>query len=660
MDHKKVAQRIADALGDDNIASAAHCATRLRLVLKDEKKINQEALDEDPDLKGTFRANGQYQIIVGPGDVSKVYDALIHQTGAPAVSTEQAKEDAADQKNKNPLMRLVKLLSDIFVPLIPALTAGGLLLALNNLLVSEGLFGAQSIVEMYPAFKDIAAMVNTFAGAAFTFLPVLIAYSATKRFGGNEYLGAVMGMIMVMPALVSGYDVANVMAAGKMPVWDIFGFQIAQAGYQGQVLPVIGVSWILAQVEKFFHKHLSNAVDFTFTPLLTILITGFITFAFVGPVLRTASDALLNGLVWLINFAGPVGYGVFGLFYSAIVLTGLHQSFPAIETTLLADIAKTGGDFIFPIASVANMAQGGATFAMLFLAKSEKEKSLASSAGISAFLGITEPAMFGVNLKHRYPFYIAMCASGIASVILGIFGVASASLGSAGIIGFISMISKHIKIYLIAEAVAALVAFAGTYFYGKYHNRQLAAQEVDAEKEALTKMADHQSQHSTETAPETTNNATVNTDIYAAVEGKTVPLTSVADEVFSSELMGKGIAINPSGKNVYAPCDGEISISYETKHAYGIVSDTGAEILIHIGIDTVEMKGNGFTSKVKQGEQVKKGQLIATFDRDEIEKAGHDATVMMVVTNTNNFADVKAMTDQTVTKDDQVLELIGK
>lgn len=651
MNHEEVAKRIAAAIGDNNIASAAHCATRLRLVLKDEQQIDQAALDNDPDLKGTFKANGQYQIIVGPGDVAKVYDALIATTGAPAVSTDEAKEVAAEQSHSNPLMRLVKLLSDIFVPLIPALTAGGLLLALNNLLVSQGLFGPQAIVEMYPAFKDIAAMVNTFAGAAFTFLPVLIAYSATKRFGGNEFLGAVMGMIMVMPALVSGYDVANTMAAGTMPFWNIFGLQVAQAGYQGQVLPVIGVAWILATIEKFFHKHLSNAVDFTFTPLLTILITGFITFAAVGPVLRTASDALLNGLVWLIDFAGPVGYGVFGLFYSAIVLTGLHQSFPAIETTLLADIAHTGGDFIFPIASVANMAQGGATFAMLFLAQSEKEKSLASSAGVSAFLGITEPAMFGVNLKHRYPFYIAMVASGIASVILGIFGAASASLGSAGIIGFISMISKHIKVYLIAELVAAVVAFIGTYLYGKYHQAKLAEQEVDAEKVAMEKMAQNDNLNA---APA---QDIANTAVHAAVEGHTLPLTSMNDAVFSSEMMGKGIAIQSAGQNVYAPADGEISIAYETKHAYGLITSTGAEILIHIGIDTVEMKGAGFTSKVKQGDHVKQGQIIGTFNAEKIAKAGYDPTVMMVITNTSAFSAISAQTNQDVTTQDTVLTL---
>ncbi|MGH2067143.1 PTS transporter subunit EIIC, partial [Aerococcus sp. L_4] len=264
--------------------------------------------------------------------------------------------------------------------------------------------------------------------------------SATKRFGGNPYLGATMGLIMVMPQLVNGYDVANVTAAGEMPVWNIFGLEIAQAGYQGQVLPVIGVAWILAKLENFFHKYLKDAIDFTFTPMLTIILTGMITFTVVGPVLRTLSDLLLNGIVEAISYLGAFGYGVFGLFYSAIVLTGLHQSFPAIETALIADVATTGGNFIFPIASVANVAQGAATLAVYFITKNEKTKGLATSSSLSAMLGITEPAMFGVNLKLKYPFFIGLIASGIASVILGIFNVRSQSLGPAGVIGFVAII----------------------------------------------------------------------------------------------------------------------------------------------------------------------------------------------------------------------------
>ncbi|WP_186805939.1 PTS transporter subunit EIIC, partial [Leuconostoc mesenteroides] len=278
MDHNKVAKRIADAVGKDNIVAAAHCATRLRLVIKDVKKIDQDALDNDSDLKGTFNANGQYQIIVGPGDVNGVYDEFVKITGVEQASTADLKKIAAQSGKSNPLMDLVKVLSDIFVPLIPALVAGGLLMALNNILTGEGMFGAKSLVEMFPQITGLAEMINLMASAPFAFLPILIGITATRRFGGNEILGAAAGMMLVMPSLVNGYNVAEAVATGKMPTWDLFGLSVAQAGYQGQVLPVIGVAFILANLEKFFHKHLKGAIDFTFTPMLSIILTGFITF----------------------------------------------------------------------------------------------------------------------------------------------------------------------------------------------------------------------------------------------------------------------------------------------------------------------------------------------------------------------------------------------
>jgi sucrose PTS system EIIBCA or EIIBC component len=364
MDYRKVAERVAQAVKKDNIVAAAHCATRLRLVVKDVKNIDQAALDNDPDLKGTFNANGQYQIIVGPGDVNGVYDEFVKLTGVKQASTDDLKKIAVASGKKNPLMDLVKVLSDIFVPLIPALVAGGLLMALNNILTQPNMFGPKSLVGMYPSITGLSEMVNLMASAPFAFLPILIGITATRRFGGNEILGAAAGMMLVMPSLVNGYNVAEAVATGKMPTWDLFGLSVAQAGYQGQVLPVIGVAFILATLEKFFHKHLKGAIDFTFTPMLALIITGFITFIVLGPVLRTVSNGITDGLTWLVTTFGFIGYGVFGSFYSAIVITGLHQSFPAIETQLLANVAKTGGDFIFPIATVANVAQGAATFAI--------------------------------------------------------------------------------------------------------------------------------------------------------------------------------------------------------------------------------------------------------------------------------------------------------
>lgn len=642
MKHKEVAKKIAAALGPDNLVAAAHCATRLRLVLKDTSKIDQAALDDDDDLKGTFEANGQYQIIVGPGDVNTVYKELVAITGVGEVSKDELKEVANTETN--PVMKLIKVLSDIFVPLIPALVAGGLLMALNNVLTGAGLFGPQSVVEMFPGIKGFAEIVNLMASAPFAFLPILIGFSATKRFGGNPYLGAAAGMMLVMPSLVNGYGVAEALATNKMPYWDVFGFQIAQAGYQGQVLPVIGVAYILATLEKFFHKHLKNAVDFTFTPMLAVIITGFVTFAIVGPALRAVSNGMTDGLVWLVNSLGGFGYGIFGAIYSAIVLTGLHQSFPAIETTLLADIAKTGGSFIFPIASAANVAQGAACFAIFLITKNQKQKALASSSAFSAMLGITEPAMFGVNLKLKFPFFIGLAASGVGAAFMGFMGVRSASLGPAGIIGFIAINPKSIPMFMIGLVISIAIAFTATFFYGR---KQL---EFAADAPVTSTTA----QEINETP---TPEGVTNEEIYAPVQGQLVKLSDTKDPVFSSGLMGKGTAIEPTVGELYAPVTGVLTFTNESKHAYGIQTDAGAEVLLHIGIDTVQMNGEGFTTAVKQGQIVKKGELLGTFDIDKIKAAGYETTVMVIITNTLSYAEVEAIDEQAVTVGQKIIAL---
>lgn len=652
MQHKEVAKRIEQALGKDNVVAAAHCATRLRLVLKDKDKINQKALDDDPDLKGTFYTQGQYQIIVGPGDVNKVYDEFTKLTGVKEASTDDLKEVAAGEKKQNPIMALIKVLSDIFVPLIPALVAGGLLMALNNVLTAEHLFAAKSVVQMYPQFKDVADFVNLLASAPFTFLPILVGYSATKRFGGNGYLGAAMAAAMVMPSLVSGYEVATAMANHTMTYWHIFNLNVAQAGYQGQVLPILAVAWILANIEKFLHKHIPQILDFVLTPLITILTTGFLTFIVVGPVVRLLSDGLTDGIVWLYNTLGAVGGGLFGLFYSPIVISGLHQSFPAIETTLLADVAKTGGDFIFPIACMANVAQGAACLAVFFITKNKKQKSLASSASVSALLGITEPAIFGVNLQLKFPFFCGMIASGIASLFIGAWHVASVALGSAGFLGFISMPGKFIPKLAIAMAISFIISFGLTFIVG----RRKLAQPVDSvtqESEAAEINED----------PEISVESKQDEVLTAPASGRAIPLSEVNDEVFSTEMMGKGAAIEPTEGKVYAPVDGVMTVTYDSKHAYGIHSNGGADILIHIGLDTVNLGGKHFTANVKQGQMVKKGDLLGTFDLKAIQAAGFDTTTMLIITNSQDYAAVDALRlNQDVTPSDKfiTLEATGK
>ncbi|MEG0286475.1 MAG: sucrose-specific PTS transporter subunit IIBC [Vagococcus sp.] len=646
MNHKQVAKDIITALGKDNIQAAAHCATRLRLVLRDPSQVNQKALDDINDVKGTFMVNGQFQIIIGPGDVNFVYKELVNETGVSSVSKDDLKSMANQSKKENPVMALIKVLSDIFVPIVPALVAGGLLMAINNVLTSQGLFGPQSVVEMYPALTDLASIINLLASAPFAFLPILVGFSATKRFGGNPYLGAAMGMAMVMPSLVNGYAVANTIAEGTMPYWHVFGLNIAQAGYQGSVLPVLVVAWILAKLEIFFHKRIPQAFDFTFTPMLAIIITGFLTFTIVGPVMRGVSDGLTNSLVWLYDTTGPLGLGIFGLFYSPIVITGLHQSFPAIETTLLAEVAKTGGSFIFPVASMANVAQGGAALAIFFLTKNKKQKSLASSSSISAFLGITEPAIFGVNLKLKFPFICGMIAAGIASAFIGIFHVLAVAMGPASVIGFISIDTKSIPYFMIGIVISITISFVLTLLYGKKHMHLLAS---ETNEEEITK--------ETTSSSATSYQSSKKLIIPAVVSGDIVPLKEVNDPVFSSEMMGKGIAIKPNDNNIYSPFDGTLTVCYDSKHAYGLTSNQGLELLIHIGIDTVNLAGKHFVANLKQGDTIKKGDILGTFDRESIQNEGYDNTVMMIVTNSANYQHIESLDKKTVTSLENIIEI---
>ena len=650
MDYKKVASQVIEAVGRDNMVAAAHCATRLRLVLKDDQKIDQAALDNNADVKGTFKTNGQYQIIIGPGDVNFVYDELIKQTGLSEASTEDLKQIAAGNQKFNPVMAFIKLLSDIFVPIIPALVAGGLLMALNNFLTSAGLFGPKALVETYPAIKGLSSMIQVMSAAPFIFMPVLVGISAAKRFGANQFLGAAVGMIMTTPGLIEG------------KYWNIFGLHVSQTNYYYQVIPVLAAVYILSVLEKWLHKKLPDAVDFTFTPLISLMVTGFLTFVIVGPVMRGLSDAITNGIVWLYDTLGFVGTGVFGLLYSPIVLTGLHQAFPAIETQLITAFTQnhTGyGDFIFVVASMANVAQGAACFAVFMLTKNKKMKGLSSSATVSALLGITEPALFGVNLKLRFPFFCALIGSGIASAIAGLTHVIAVSLGSAAFLGFLSINAKSIPLYVMCELISFAVAFALTFFYGKTHadlvNPEVAATAASAAQASATSS---QVEAASEMVADVAD--VDNENIVAPVDGQVKDLGDVNDQVFSTKLMGDGAAIVPSDGTVYSPVDGQVTVAYETKHAYGLKSKDGAEVLIHIGIDTVNLKGEGFESFVKQGQTVKAGDKLGTVDLAKVKAEGYETSVMVVVTNTNNYASVNRLNVTDVKHGDNVVAVTTK
>lgn len=448
--------------GKENVISAAHCATRLRLVLKDDTKINIKEIENMPAVKGNFNNSGQFQIILGPGVVDEVYKEFIKEANIGESSKADLKKDA--ESKLNPIQKVVKALADVFVPILPVLVAAGLLMGINNILTSQGLFiEGKSLIEAYPQFADLAGLINTFANTGFTFLPVFIGFSATKSFGGNPYLGAAIGALMIHPDLLNGYSYGAALAEGTIPTWNVLGIAIDKVGYQGTVLPVLASSYVLARIEKRLHKIIPSVLDNLLTPLFTVFITGILTFIAIGPIMRIAGNGLTTGLMWLINTLGPVGGIIFGFVYAPFVITGMHHSFVAIETQLIADVATTGGSFIFPVAAMSNVAQGAAALAvLLILKKDSKMKSLASASGISALLGITEPAIFGVNLKLRYPFYGAMVGSAVASGYIILTKVLALSPGAAGLPGIISIRPQSMIHYVIGMVISIVVSAIST------------------------------------------------------------------------------------------------------------------------------------------------------------------------------------------------------
>ena len=638
MDHKQVATRVLNALGgEDNVVGVAHCATRLRVVVKDNGGIDKQALDNDPDLKGTFEAGGMFQVIVGPGDVNVVFQEMTQQaTKDIAVSTDKLKDIAANSGNW--FSRAIRVLADIFVPLIPILVGGGLLMAINNVLTQPGLFGNQSIIEMYPAWEGAAGLINTLASAPFAFLPVLVGFTATKRFGGNEFLGAGIAMAMVMPDLVNGYSVAAAMEDGTMTYWDIFGFDVAQAGYQGSVLPILVISWVLATLEKFFHSKLKGTVDFLVTPVLTLLITGFITFVALGPVLRWAGDQLAYGLANVYDFTGPFGGLLFGLVYAPIVITGLHQSFPPVETMLWTQ----GGSFIFPIAAMSNIAQGGATLAVYFLAKSAKLKGLAGASGVSALFGITEPALFGVNLRLRWPFYVAICASAIGGALVALFNVLATALGAAGFIGFVSIQGSSVPAYLLICVITLVVSLASAYIYGRVlisRNGTIDPDEDTTAAQPESSITSASTAHEPAALP--ADDATM---IVSPLQGTAVELNQVSDPMFAAGKLGAGMAIEPEIGKLLSPMDGKVTVTFPSGHAYAVrgkdADGNNIDILMHIGFDTVNLKGKHFIPHVQKGDEVKAGDLLAEFDIAAIKAAGYPLTTPVVVSNSKKLGPI--------------------
>ena len=626
MDYAKIASEVIRLVGGkENIRSVAHCATRLRLQLRNNDLRDESALSDVEGVKGVFLTQSQFQIIFGAGTVNLVCDEVQKQLGIQSEAT----ENEAEEKKGNLLQRLVKMLSDIFVPIIPAIVAGGLLLGINNILTSNLIHG-QSIIALYPQWAGLATAINLFAAAPFTFLPVLIGFSAAKKFGGNPYLGAAMGMIMVHPDLMSAYQIG----VGTPPVWDIFGLHISAIGYQGTVLPVLAVSWIIANIEKRLHKVTPSWLDNLTTPLISILVTSFLTFIVVGPVLREAGNLLAAGITWVYNSLGFIGGALFGLVYAPITLTGMHHSFIAIETQLIADSVHTGGSFIFATASMNNVAQGAAVLAVLMMTKNEKIKSICSASGISALLGITEPAMFGVTLKLKYPFYAAIIGSAVGSAYLAGTKTLAQAMGAAGLPGFISMKPDHYLYFAIGLVLSMGVSFILTVvFWKKFNMGAMEGEGTTPAKSAQTvaSTATAVTSAATETVESSANANTDDEVLFAPMAGEILPISESADEAFAAKMLGDGIAINPSEGTIYAPCDGSVSLLFPTKHAIGITTTKGTDLLIHAGIDTVKMEGDGFEVFVKQGDNVRKGDKLLKVDLEKVRTAGYNPQTMMIL-----------------------------
>ena len=676
MDHAKVAGEVVEAVGGaSNISAAAHCATRLRLVIADESKINQQALDDNEDLKGTFAAGGMFQIIVGPGDVDQVYAHMVSDHGVREVSKDEAKEEA--EAGGNIFSRFIKMIADIFVPVLPALIAGGLLMALHSVLTAEGLFGERSVIQMFPALTDYDALINLVSSAAFAFLPVLVGFSAAKRFGGNTYLGAAMGAAMVSPSLLSAYSMTDAAAAAKFwaytdqsSVWNLFGLEVTKVGYQAMVIPTLVVTWIMCLIEKSLHKVLKGTADFLLTPLITLLITGFLAFVVVGPVTRELSNYLTQGLDWLYSTLGVFGGLIFGFFYSAIVVTGLHQSFPAIEIPLL----QGDGDFIFPIASMANVAQGAAALAVFFKTRDAKLKGLAGAGGVSAVFGITEPAIFGVNLRLRWPFYCAMVSAAIGSAGVALLNVRGQALGAAGFVGFVSIKPESIPAYLALEVLVFVISFGLTFAYAMTRGKADMEGRAPAAKAAAPVAAAAAAPAAAGApaasaaapaaaaapAPSFSEEAKADLSVASPLAGTAIPLEQVKDESFAKGMLGPGIGIEPADGLVVAPFDGTVTVAFPTGHAYGLKSASGVQVLIHVGMDTVKLDGKGFTPRVAKGDVVRRGDVLAEVDLDVIREAGYETITPVVVTNKKKFGGVTPVASGQIQRGDALLDVAPK
>lgn len=641
MDYRKTAQEILGYVGGSkNIVSAAHCATRLRLVIADNSKADKEAIENVDGVKGVFEASGQLQIILGTGTVNKVFDEFIAIAGITASTKAEAKEAAAEKQNW--FMKAIKLLGDIFVPIIPAIVASGFLMGIMNALDFMNANGFLAI----DTSSSIYVFANLFSNIAYTFLQILIAFSAAKAFGANQYLGAVIGMIMIHPSLQNAYTVATEGVQQTQSVF--FGlYHIDMVGYQGHVIPVIIAVWILSVLEKKLHKVVPAALDLFVTPLVSVFVTGYLTLSIVGPIFVWGENAILGAIQWMLTLPLGLGSLIMGGLYAPTVVTGIHQMYTAID---IGQLAKYGVTYWLPLASAANVAQGAAALAVGIKSKDQKVKSLALPSSLSAFMGITEPAIFGVNLRFFKPFIAGCIGGGCGALYASLVHLGAKGTGVTGIFGILLCLNQPLQ-YIIEMAISVGVAFVISFMI--YKDKEPATQAARTEEAVENKEAEANAEETENSAEKTVSVE----EITSPVNGTVVPTAEVADETFASEMLGTTIAVEPTDGKIVAPCDGEVMNIFDTGHAVCIATEAGAELLIHIGIDTVSMDGKGFVKKVADGAKVRKGDVLIEADLDAIKAAGHPATTMMILTNADEFSKVEKTAAGTVTTADLAMKI---
>ncbi|MGX7195859.1 PTS system trehalose-specific EIIBC component [Enterococcus olivae] len=640
--------------GKENIAAVTHCATRMRFVLNDPSKADEKAIENISAVKGMFTNAGQFQVIIG-NDVSTFYNDFTAVSGIEGVSKEQGKVLA--KQNQNVLQRVIAVLAEIFTPLLPAIIVGGLILGFRNLLEGVQIQAlGEKIVEgvletnadgtpIYNTIVDVSQFwsgVNHFlwlpGEAIFHFLPVGITWSVTRKMGTTQILGIILGITLVSPQLLNAYAVNSTSAADIAAnwTWD-FGFiQIDRIGYQAQVIPAMMAGFTLAYLEKFFRPKIPEAVSMIFVPLFSLLPAIFFAHTILGPI----GWRLGTGISYIVNagLESPISWlfsAVFGAVYAPLVITGLHHTAIAIDTQLIADFGTTN---LWPMIALSNIAQGAAVFAVLFLHRQDtKEKEISLPSGISSWLGVTEPAMFGINLKYVYPFVAAMIGSGLAGMFSNITGVRANAIGVGGLPGILAIngnIGGGWLAFLGAMAIAIVVPFLLTIFF----RQQGIFNKIDRVGEQAVTAEGLVVEDTPEAVESTVSAEPVTEELFATANGTVVAITEVSDPVFSQKMMGDGFAVRPTDNHVYSPVHGTVTSVFDTQHAIGILTPGGAEVLVHMGLDTVELQGAPFTVKVKAGDKVTPNTEIAEMDLEAVKAAGKQTDILTVWTNADKVA----------------------